>query len=55
MIKARVIKDFYCAKDKLLYLDKDRFDELKEKGLVEEIKETKIEKATKPKEKVEEK
>ena len=54
MIKAKVIKPFYYAKDKQLYLDEDRYKELKDLGLVEEVKETKkvvvnkgkIEKAT---------
>ncbi len=60
MIKAKVIKPFYYAKDKELYLDEDRFNELKEKGLVEEVKEikkavvrnSKIEKATNDKTRV---
>lgn len=39
MIKAKVIKPFYCAKDKELYLDEDRYNELKELGLVEEVEE----------------
>lgn len=38
MIKAKVIKPFYYAKDKELYLDEDRYNELKELGLVEEVK-----------------
>ncbi len=54
MIKAKVIKPFYFAKDKELYLDEERYKELKKLGLVEEVKErkkaivknTKIEKAT---------
>lgn len=41
MIKAKVIKPFYYAKDKELYLDDERFNELKELGLVEEVKEIK--------------
>lgn len=54
MIKVKVIKPFYYAKDKQLYLDEDRYKELKDLGLVEEVKEIKkavvnkgkIEKAT---------
>lgn len=53
MIKAIVTKSFYYAKDKEIYLDEDRFKELKEKGFVKEAKETKIEKATKPTKNVE--
>ena len=53
MIKAMVIKSFYYAKDKEIYLDENRFKELKEKGFVEEIKETKVEKAIKPKKNIE--
>lgn len=34
MIKAKVIKSFYYAKDKDIYLDEDRFKELKEQGYV---------------------
>lgn len=34
MIKAKVIKPFYCAKDKELYLDENRFKELEEQGYV---------------------
>ena len=40
MIKAKVIKSFYYAKDKEIYLDEKRFKELKEQGYVEEIKTT---------------
>ncbi len=39
MIKAKVIKPFYYAEGKELYLDEDRFKELKEKGYVEPIEE----------------
>lgn len=54
LIKAKVVKPFYCAKGKELYLDEDRFKELAEQGYVEKIKEIKkavgrnieIEKAT---------
>ena len=55
MIKARVIKSFYYAKNKDIYLDEDRFKELEEQGYVEKkedeihketIKPNKIEKAT---------
>lgn len=53
MIKAKVIKAFYYAKDKEIYLDENRFKELKEQGYVEEIKEQKKEKATISKDKVE--
>jgi len=35
MIKAKVIKSFYYAKDKDIYLDEERFKELKEQGYVE--------------------
>lgn len=38
MIKAKVIKSFYYAKDKEIYLDEERFKELQEQGYVEEIK-----------------
>lgn len=38
MIKARVLKPFYQAENKELYLDEERFEELKNKGYVEEIK-----------------
>ena len=41
MIKAKVIKAFYYAKGKEVYLDEDRYNELKALGLVEEIKEIK--------------
>lgn len=41
MIRARVIKPFYCAKDKELYLEEERYNELKEQGFVEEVKEMK--------------
>lgn len=34
MIKAKVIKSFYYAKDNDIYLDEDRFKELKEQGYV---------------------
>lgn len=54
MIKAKVIKSFYYAKDKEIYLDEDRYKELAEQGYVKEVKEikkavvknNKIEKAT---------
>lgn len=39
MIKAVTIKDFFFAKDNILYLDEERFNELKEKGLVEKFEE----------------
>lgn len=39
MIKAKVIKPFYFAKDKELYLDKDRYEELSKLGYVEKIEE----------------
>ena len=60
MIKAKVIKAFYYAKGKEVYLDEDRYNELKALGLVEEIKEikeavvknAKIEKATNDKRRV---
>lgn len=38
MIKVKVIKSFYCAKGKKLYLDENRYKELSELGYVEEIK-----------------
>lgn len=53
MIKAKVIKSFYYAKDKEIYLDEDRFKELEEQGYVIKVKEPKVEKAVKPKTKVE--
>jgi hypothetical protein len=34
MIKAKVIKSFYYAKDKFIYLDEDRFKELEREGYV---------------------
>lgn len=37
MIKVRVIKPFYYAEGKELYVDEDRYNELKELGLVEII------------------
>lgn len=60
MIKVKVIKPFYYAKDKELYLDEERYNELKELGLVEEVKEikkavvknAKVEKATSDKTRV---
>lgn len=60
MIKARVIKPFYYAKDKELYLEEERYNELKEQGFVEEVKEVKkaivknnkLEKATNDKKRV---
>lgn len=60
MIKARVIQSFYYAKGKELYVDEDRFNELKELELVEEVKgikkaivkNTRIEKATNDKTRV---
>lgn len=60
MIKTKVIKPFYYAKDKELYLDEDRYKELVEQGYVEEVKRikkavvknTKIEKATNDKTRV---
>lgn len=53
VIKAKVIKAFYYAKDKELYLDEDRFKELEDQGYVVKVKEFKVEKAVKPKTKVE--
>ena len=44
MIKAKVIKAFYYAKDKELYLDEDRFKELEDQGYVVKVKEFKVEK-----------
>ena len=38
MIKARVIKPFFYDKNKDIYLDKDRFEELKKAGYVEGYK-----------------
>ena len=48
MIKAKVIVPFYVKQDTFLYLDEDRFNELKEKGKV--IKEKDCKKVS-PKEK----
>lgn len=42
MIKAKVIKPFYYANDKELYLDEDRYKELLEKGYVEPIEEVAV-------------
>lgn len=60
MIKAKVIKPFYCAVDKELYLDEERYKELLAEGYIEEVKEItkavvknkKIEKATNDKRRV---
>jgi len=60
MIKVRVIKPFYYAKDKEIYIDEERYKELSEQGLVEEVKEikkaviknNKVEKATNDKKRV---
>jgi hypothetical protein len=48
MIKVKVIKPFYYAKDKILYVDEERYKELNQLGYVEKVKEEtiKIEKAT---------
>lgn len=48
MIKAKVIEPFYVKQDTFLYLDEDRFNELKEKGKVVKEKDCK---KTIPKEK----
>lgn len=37
MIKAKVIVPFYYAKDKELYLDEERYNELKSLGKVEKV------------------
>lgn len=60
MIKVKVIKPFYCGIGKELYLDEERYNELKEFGLVEKvneinktvIKDNKVEKATSDKTRV---
>lgn len=60
MIKVKVIKPFYYAKDKEVYLDEDRYKELSEQGYVEEVKEikksiiknNKVEKATNDKKRI---
>lgn len=41
MLKVKVIKPFYYAEGKELYVDENRYQELKDKGLVEEVKEIK--------------
>ena len=60
MIKVKVIKPFYYAMDKEVYLDEDRYKELSEQGYVEEVKEikksiiknNKVEKATNDKKRI---
>lgn len=39
MIKVKVKKPFYCQIDKILYVDKERYEELANFGLVEKIEE----------------
>ena len=41
MIKAKVVEPFYVKENTFLYLDEDRFNELKEKGKVVKEKEYK--------------
>ena len=47
MIKAKVLKSFYCAKDTFLYLDEDRFKDLSEGLYVEKVKDVENKKLSK--------
>lgn len=53
MIKVRVIKPFYYAKNKELYLEESRFRELEKLGLVEPVEEVQFTTSASPNRKLE--